>query len=84
MDAITKLIRSGMTRKQIALEIGLSEPTLIGMYERGDRFPGRDNFRAIVDLAESRGLTLLARDFLPKEKDKRATCAVSLPTAKAA
>lgn len=84
MDAITKLIRSGMTRKQIALSIGLTEPTLIGMYERGDRFPGRDNYRAIVELAESRGLTLLARDFLPKQQVTRATCAVSMPRAKAA
>lgn len=84
MDAIKKLIRSGMTRKQIALSIGLNEPTLIGMYERGERFPGRDNYRAIVNLAESRGMTLLARDFLPEQKAKRATCAVSIPAAKAA
>jgi transcriptional regulator with XRE-family HTH domain len=84
MDAISKLIRSGMTRKQIALSIGLTEPTLIGMYERGERFPGRENFSAIVDLAESRGLTLLARDFIPASKVKRATCAVSSPAAKAA
>jgi transcriptional regulator with XRE-family HTH domain len=84
MDAISKLIRSGMTRKQIALSIGLTESTLIGMYERGERFPGRDNFRALVDLAESRGLTLLASDFLPQKKVVRATCAVSSPAAMAA
>jgi transcriptional regulator with XRE-family HTH domain len=84
MEAISKLVRSGMTRKQIALSIGLSEPTLIGMYERGERFPGRENYRAIVDLADSRGLTLLARDFVLAEKQSRATCQLSTPRAKAA
>ena len=67
MEAIAKLLRSGLTRKQIALTIGLKAPNLIGMYERGERFPSRDNYRALIDLADSRGILLLARDFLVDE-----------------
>jgi hypothetical protein len=74
MEAIAKLMRSGMTRKQIALTIGLKTPHLIGMYEHGQRFPGERNFRLIVDLADSRGVLLLARDFItaPPKSGKRA------------
>jgi hypothetical protein len=64
MEAIAKLIRSGLTRKQIALTIGLKTPHLIGLYAQGKRFPTQKNFRALVDLADSRGILLLARDFL--------------------
>lgn len=67
MEAIAKLIRSGLTRKQIALTIGLKTPHLIGLYAQGKRFPTQKNFRALVDLADSRGILLLARDFLVDE-----------------
>ena len=63
MEAIKKLRRSGMDTASIATGIGC-EPPLIYMYERGRRFPGRRNFVCMVELAEARGLTLLARDFI--------------------
>jgi hypothetical protein len=63
MEAISRLIRSGMTRKQIALTLEVSEQA-IGMLHRGQRFPGRKLYVAIVGLAESRGLCLLAKDFI--------------------
>lgn len=66
MEAIKKLRRSGMDTAAIASGIGCAPP-LIYMYEKGSRFPGKANFICIVELAESRGLTLLARDFISKK-----------------
>lgn len=63
MEAISRLIRSGMTRKQIALSIDVSEQA-VGMLHRGLRFPGKLTFCRLVTLAESRGLMLLAKDFI--------------------
>lgn len=63
MKAIQRLERAGFTRQQIAAAAGVSIPAL-AMYRRGDRFPSRKTFVCIVELAESKGLTLLARDFL--------------------
>lgn len=63
MKAIDKLIRAGYTAQQLAAGIRVSS-TCIGMYRRGDRFPGRKPFLCIVEMAEARGLTLLARDFI--------------------
>lgn len=63
MKAITLLERSGYTRRQISDGIGVGVPAL-AMYRRGDRFPSRKAFQRIVEMAEARGLLLLARDFL--------------------
>jgi hypothetical protein len=65
MQAIVKLRRSGMTTAEIASGIGdKSGGHLVRAYERGERFPSRKTFACMVELAESRGLTFLARDFL--------------------
>jgi hypothetical protein len=63
MEAIKKLRRSGMDTAALVAGIGCKAP-LIYMYENGRRFPSKRNFVCIVELAESRGLTLLARDFI--------------------
>lgn len=65
MKAIDRLRKSGMTTTQIAEGIGdKSGGHLVRAYERGKRFPGRRSYTCIVELAESRGLVLLARDFV--------------------
>lgn len=64
MKAIERLRKSGMTTAQLADGIGCSEH-LVRLYERHKRFPGREKFTCIVEMAESRGLLLTARDFLP-------------------
>jgi len=79
MLAITKLRRSGLTTKQIAEGLGV-EPHTVRAYERFDRFPTQRTFLCIVELAESRGLTMLARDFLPAPKD--AQCEPDKPKSK--
>ena len=67
MEAIRKLRRSGLGTAEIASGAGdKSGGHLIRLYERGKRFPGRKAFVCIVELAESRGLTLLARDFIAR------------------
>lgn len=64
MQAITRLYRSGLSRAEVADGVGVSTQ-MIGMYERFKRFPSQVKFLCIVELAESRGLNLLARDFVP-------------------
>lgn len=69
MEAILRLKAAGLTRAEIATALETSEQ-LIGMYERGDRFPGRDKFEALVALGDTRGLRLLASDFVvPSEAE---------------
>lgn len=63
MKAIKRLELAGFTRKQIADGIGVGMPAL-AMYRRGDRFPSRKTFVCLVEMAETKGLTLMARDFL--------------------
>jgi transcriptional regulator with XRE-family HTH domain len=63
MKAIERLERAGFTRQQIAVGAGVSMAAL-AMYRRGDRFPSSKTYTCIVEMAEARGLTLLARDFL--------------------
>lgn len=66
MDVIQKLIRVGYTRQQIATGLpGKTGLPLVRLYERGARFPGRKHFVCLVEMAEAKGLTLLARDFIP-------------------
>lgn len=62
MKAIQKLIESGLTRKQIALTIGVTS-NAVAMYESGARFPGAVPFMGLVVMAEERGLLLTCRDF---------------------
>lgn len=67
MKAIDRLRKSGMTTAQIAEGIGdKSGGHLVRAYERDERFPGKKTFICIVELAESRGLVLLARDFIAR------------------
>lgn len=61
------LYRSGLTREGVATAIDQTTHS-VRLYERGKRFPSKAPFASIVQLAESRGLTLLARDFLDDEK----------------
>ena len=63
MKAIQRLERAGFTRQQIADGAGITIPAL-AMYRRGDRFPSGKTFVCIVEMAEAKGLTLLARDFI--------------------
>jgi DNA transposition AAA+ family ATPase len=67
MRAISRLLDSGMTRKQIALSAGVSEQA-IGMCLNDKRWPRRSLFSALVELAASRGIELSARDFLFERK----------------
>lgn len=63
MRVIQKLQQAGYTLRQIADGAKVS-PTAVGMYRRGDRFPSRKTFVCFVEMAEAKGVTLLARDFL--------------------
>ena len=64
MRAINLLKSSGLTGPGIAAAIGQTTHS-VRLYERDERFPNRAAFLALVKLAESRELTLLARDFIP-------------------
>ncbi len=65
MKAITRLRMSGLSTAQIAEGINdKSGGHLVRAYERGERFPSRRTFACVVELAESRGITLMARDFM--------------------
>lgn len=63
VNAISILRRSGLTTAQIAHETKRTEHA-IRYWERGDRFPDRDSYRALCDLAAKRGLHLVATDFI--------------------
>lgn len=63
MKALTLLYRAGLTPTTVASAIDQT-PTSIRLYERGKRFPTRESYSRLVELAESKGMTLLARDFL--------------------
>lgn len=63
MNAIKRLRKSGLSTAQIAEGVGCDQH-LIRAYEASRRFPGRHNFICIVELAEARGIKLLARDFI--------------------
>lgn len=63
MKALDRLRKSGLSNSQIASAVGCSDH-LIRLYGRGMRFPSKKNFTCIVELAEARGLLLLARDFI--------------------
>jgi predicted transcriptional regulator len=63
MNAIDRLLRSGLTRSEIAAGLGVT-PHMVRLYARHNRFPSKKVFACFVELAEARGITLLARDFL--------------------
>lgn len=63
MRAITRLQRSGLTTADIASAIHVTTQA-VGYYRSMQRFPNRHAFTALVALAESRGITLLASDFI--------------------
>lgn len=65
MKALERLYQSGMTRASVATAID-ADPQLIGLYERCQRFPQLRNYSRIVNLADSRGVLLLARDFIER------------------
>ena len=65
MEAINRLRKSGMTTAQIAEAIAdKSGGHLVRAYDKHGRFPSRRTYACIVELAESRGIVLFARDFL--------------------
>lgn len=66
MKAISKLRQSGLTTAQIAAQVPCTTHAL-RYYERGKRFPSEELYSAITALASSRGITLLATDFVVSE-----------------
>ncbi len=65
MKAIQRLRKSGMTTAQIADAINdKSGGHLVRMYDKRDRFPSKRTFVCVLETAEARGITLLARDFI--------------------
>lgn len=56
-----------MNTAQLADELGCTEHT-VRNWDRGDKFVSREHFQAINRLAEARGLTLLASDFIVERK----------------
>lgn len=71
MNAIKKLKDTGLTTAEIAAGVGCTYHA-IRYYERGLRFPDGKRYRAIVDFAASRGVTLEASDFDMPGKDEAA------------
>jgi hypothetical protein len=67
MKAISLLIASGLTRKQIALTIGVTSHW-VRLLEIDERFPGWKTYRGLVEMAEARGIQLMARDFFIERK----------------
>lgn len=63
MRALALLYRSGLSRESVAQAIEQTTHS-VRNYERGTRFPAKKPFADLVRLAESRGMTLLARDFI--------------------
>ena len=65
MKAISRLRLSGLNTAQIAEAINdKSGGHLVRAYEKYERFPSKRTYVCIVEAAEARGITLLARDFL--------------------
>lgn len=66
LNAIQRLRKSGLSRADIRTATGATRQA-VGLWESGRRVPGRDYMAALVKLAESRGITLLAADFIGSE-----------------
>ena len=65
MDAIELIRRTGLSTAEIADAVGCTTHA-IRLYERGKRFPNEDNYRRLIELAKSRGVTLTAESFVSK------------------
>lgn len=63
MLAIKRLEATGLTPPRIADAIGVTSHAL-RLYKLMKRFPNKHSFVALVRLAESRGVVLLASDFI--------------------
>lgn len=63
MRTITRLEKSGLTTADIAAAIHTTTHA-VRYYRSMRRFPNRHVYTALVELAESRGITLLAADFI--------------------
>lgn len=63
VNAIDLIRRSGLTTAQIAHELKCTTHA-IRYWERGERFPNRTTYEALVGLAAKRGLHLVASDFV--------------------
>ncbi|KAF1706261.1 hypothetical protein CSC73_16270 [Pseudoxanthomonas sacheonensis] len=69
-----------MTTAEIAAGIkDKSGGHLVRMYENYTRFPGRERFVCLIELAELRGITLVARDFIPPASEIACEDSVSKP-----
>ena len=69
-NAIDRLVRAGVTRGQIAMEVGCTRAA-VSHWERGRSIPSGPKLAALVQLASRRGVVLLASDFgkhVPNEK----------------
>lgn len=56
-----------MTTTQVAEAINdKSGGHLVRMYDKLERFPSKRTFVCILETAEARGITLLARDFIER------------------
>lgn len=62
MNAVQRLRAAGYTRRQIAESVGVTRHA-VGFWERGLRFPSRENHGGLIRLADAKGLRLLAEDF---------------------
>jgi transcriptional regulator with XRE-family HTH domain len=66
MRAITRLLDESqppLTREEIAERCHIT-PQTVSMYRHFHRFPTRNAYAGLVDLAIERGVVLLATDFL--------------------
>ncbi|MFD0738278.1 hypothetical protein ACFQZQ_03105 [Lysobacter koreensis] len=68
MKALTLLYSVGLTRESVASAVDQTTHS-VRLYERGERFPKRQPYTAIVKLAEAKGITLMARDFIVDRPD---------------
>lgn len=62
MKAIQRLKQAGLTRGDIARALDRSRQA-VGFWERGLRAPNHSSRTALIDLARTKGITLLASDF---------------------
>lgn len=69
MRAITLIRQTGLTAQEIADAVGCTAHA-IRYYERDERFPTGKQFRALNELALSRGLRLTASDFEPEDRQE--------------
>ena len=69
-NAITRLIRAGLTRGQIAESVGATRAA-VSHWETGRSIPSGPKLAALVSLAAERGVVLLASDFGQRPRGQR-------------